>query len=86
MKKWFFWYYLGLQVMAILCRAAKNSLPGTIFLYCINATGNLLHSLYARELLYLKDQASWTSSQLNRVHIVTALVLTLPYLLSTVQT
>ncbi len=29
MKSWFFWYYLGLQVMAILCRAAKNSLRGT---------------------------------------------------------
>ncbi len=29
MKRWFFWYYLWLQVMAILCRAAKNSLRGT---------------------------------------------------------
>ena len=33
MKSWFFWCYLGLQVMAILCRAAKNSLCGTIWLY-----------------------------------------------------
>jgi hypothetical protein len=29
MKRWFFWCYLGLHVMAILCRAAKNSLRGT---------------------------------------------------------
>ncbi len=29
LKSWFFWCYLGLQVMAILCRAAKNSLRGT---------------------------------------------------------
>ncbi len=29
MKSWFFWYYLGLQVMAILCRTTKNSLRGT---------------------------------------------------------
>ncbi len=30
-KSWFFWCYLGLQVMAILCRAAKNSLRGTLW-------------------------------------------------------
>jgi hypothetical protein len=29
MKSWFFWCYLGLQAMAILCWAAKNSLRGT---------------------------------------------------------
>ncbi len=31
MKSWFFWYYLRLRVMAILCRAAKNSLRGTLY-------------------------------------------------------
>jgi hypothetical protein len=40
-----------------------------------------LHSLYARDLPYLRDQASGTSSQLNKAHTVTVLVLTLPYLL-----
>ncbi len=30
MKSWFFWCYLGLQAMAIHCRAAKNSLRGTL--------------------------------------------------------
>ncbi len=46
-----------------------------------SATGNLLHSLNARDLPYLRDQASWTSSQLDKAHTVTVLVLTFPYLL-----
>ncbi len=33
MKSWFFWCYSGLQAMAIHCRAAKNSLRGTIYIY-----------------------------------------------------
>ncbi len=32
MKQRIFWHYLGFQVMAILCWAAKNSLRGTIIL------------------------------------------------------
>ncbi len=34
-----------------------------------------------RDLLFLRDQASWTSSQFDKAHIVTVFVLTLPYLL-----
>ncbi len=32
-KSWFFWCYFGLQAMAIHCRAAKNSLSGTLWVY-----------------------------------------------------
>ncbi len=32
MKQPIFWHYLGFQVMAILCWAAKNSLRGTVWL------------------------------------------------------
>jgi hypothetical protein len=46
-----------------------------------NATGTLLHLLHARDLPYLRDQASLTSAQLVKVHIATVLVLTFPYLL-----
>jgi hypothetical protein len=46
-----------------------------------SATENLLNSLYARDLLYLKDQASWTSSQQDKAHTVAVLLLTFPYLL-----
>ncbi len=33
MKLCFFWHYLGFQVMAILCWAAKNSLRGTATIF-----------------------------------------------------
>ncbi len=37
--------------------------------------------IYARDLSYLRDQATWTSSQLDKAHIASVPVLTLPYLL-----
>ncbi len=51
-----------------------------------SATGSLLYYIlyiyiYARDLSYLRDQATWTSSQQDKAHTVTVLVLTVTYLL-----
>ncbi len=59
----------------------KNRHQSFYFAYNKQCNRKLLYSLYARDVPYLKDQASWTSSQLDKAHIVTVLVLTLPYLL-----
>jgi hypothetical protein len=44
-KSWFFWCYLGLQAMAILFWAAKNSLRGTTTVYVTSSELGLSHPL-----------------------------------------
>jgi hypothetical protein len=51
MKQCIFWYYLGFQVMAFLCWAAKNSLRGTMVILTL--------SFHRQLLSYLLEAIAW---------------------------